>query len=177
MTENEINERFSALVSVVDNGLQSKMHEQALMIQASAKMLCPVRRYGSGGGSLRESIHVSTLEEGNRVISNIYTNSQYSVYVEFGTGPTGQANHKGIAPDANPVYSQTGWTMPADAMSPEDAEQYGFGIAEKDGKIIGYYTNGQAAQPFMYPALKENREEVINNIGTAVKAELKAVIK
>ena len=74
-------------------------------------------------------------------------------YVEFGTGPTGQAHHNGISPDVDPVYSQSGWMIPADAMSPDDAEQYGFGIAKgKDGEVIGYYTKGQVAQPFMYPA-------------------------
>ena len=46
-------------------------------------------------------------------------------------------------------------------MPLREAEEYGFGIAMKDGKVIGYYTNGQSARPFMYPALKNNVEKVI----------------
>ena len=56
----DLMQKFSGLVDMAEGGLQSKVHEQALRIQAQAKELCPVRRYGSGGGSLRQSIHVST---------------------------------------------------------------------------------------------------------------------
>lgn len=53
----DLMQKFSGLVDMAEGGLQSKVHEQALRIQAQAKELCPVRRYGSGGGSLRQSIH------------------------------------------------------------------------------------------------------------------------
>ena len=110
--------------------------------------------------------------------SEIYTNSEYAPYVEFGTGPTGQAHHNGISPDVDPVYSQSGWMISADAMSPDDAEQYGFGIAKgKDGEVIGYYTKGQVAQPFMYPAFAELKDDVTQEIKAALEKDLKKVTR
>lgn len=174
----DLTQKFSGLIDMAENGLKSKVHEQALRVQAQAKQLCPVRRYGSGGGSLRQSIHVSTSQQDNLIRSEIYTNSIYAPYVEFGTGPKGQANHNGISPDVDPVYSQSGWVIPADAMSPDDAKQYGFGIARgKDGEIIGYYTKGQVAQPFMYPAFAGLKDDMMQEIRVGFEANLKKVTK
>lgn len=169
--------RFQGLIDAAEDGLQSEIHRLALKIQDQARELCPVRRYGSGGGSLRQSIHTATERTEDGVRSEVYTNSIYAPFVEFGTGPTGQAHHEGISPNVDPVYSQSGWTMPADAMSPEDAEQYGFGIARKDGEIIGYYTKGQVAQPFMYPAFAGLKDSITEELQTALKAEIEKVAK
>lgn len=170
--------RFQSLIDAAEDGLQSEIHRIALKIQDQARELCPVRRYGSGGGSLRQSIHTATERTEDGVRSEIYTNSIYAPFVEFGTGPTGQAHHEGISPNADPVYSQSGWTMPADAMSPEDAEQYGFGIAKgKDGEIIGYYTKGQVAQPFLYPAFKSMEKTAAKEIEEALAREMEKKLK
>lgn len=172
----DIEQKFSALVNVAENGLQKKVHEQALRIQAQAKELCPVRRYGTGG-SLRQSIHASTECQENIIHSEVFTNSEYAPFVEFGTGPTGQSNHNGISPDADPVYSQSGWIIPADVMSPDEAEQYGFGIAKKGDEIIGYYTKGQVAQPFMYPAFAMLKEDIAKEIKVTFETNIKKVTK
>lgn len=170
--------RFQGLIDAAEDGLQSEIHRLALKIQDQARELCPVRRYGSGGGSLRQSIHTATERTEDGVRSEVYTNSIYAPFVEFGTGPTGQAHHEGISPNVDPVYSQSGWTMPADAMSPEDAEQYGFGIARgKDGEIIGYYTKGQVAQPFLYPAFKSKEKIAAKEIEEALAREMERRLK
>lgn len=172
----DLMQKFSKLTDIAEGSLQSKVHEQALRVQAQAKQLCPVRRYGSGG-ALRQSIYAGTERREDLIHSEIYTNSEYAPYVEFGTGPTGQAHHEGISPDVDPVYSQSGWMMPASAMSPDEAEQYGFGIARKDGEIIGYYTKGQVAQPFMYPAFAGLKDSITEELQTALKAEIEKVAK
>lgn len=170
--------RFQSLIDAAEDGLQSEIHRIALKVQDQARELCPVRRYRSGGGSLRQSIHTATERTEDGVRSEVYTNSIYAPFVEFGTGPTGQAHHEGISPNADPVYSQSGWTMPADAMSPEDAEQYGFGIAKgKDGEIIGYYTKGQVAQPFLYPAFKSMEKTAAKEIEEALAREMEKKLK
>ena len=169
--------RFQSLIDAAEDGLQSEIHRIALKVQDQARELCPVRRYGSGGGSLRQSIHTATERTEDGVRSEVYTNSIYAPFVEFGTGPTGQAHHEGISPNADPVYSQSGWTMPADAMSPEDAEQYGFGIKGKDGEIIGYYTKGQVAQPFLYPAFKSMEKTAAKEIEEALAREMEKKLK
>ena len=174
----DLTRKISELTKIPERNLRSVVHEQALRVQAQAKQLCPTRRYGAGGGALRQSIYVSTEQQGELVHSEIYTNSEYAPYVEFGTGPTGQAHHKGISPDVDPVYSQSGWVIPADAMSPDDAEQYGFGIAKgKDGEIIGYYTKGQVAQPFMYPAFAGLKDDITKEIKAALEAQINEVTK
>ena len=44
----------------------------------------------------------------------------------------------------------------------------------EDGKTL-YFTQGQPAQPFMYPALKGIEDIVCMNIKTALAAEIKKV--
>lgn len=63
--------------------------------------------------------------------------------------------------------------MPASAMSEEEARGYGFGIAkDKEGKVIGYYTKGQPARPFLYPAMADNVEEIIDIYKKYVKEKI-----
>lgn len=138
----------------------------------------PTRRYGSGGGSLKQSIFTNIYEDGDSVIGECYANNDHAVFVEFGTGPVGQENHVNTSPDYDPVYSQTGWMIPGDAMDPDAAEQYGLGIARgKNGEVIGYYTNGQPAQPFMYPALKDNQDEVLKEFSSEFVANMERNMK
>lgn len=138
------------------------------LVQESAKALCPVK-----DGELRSSIYTDTEREDDVCRGICYTNKKYATYVEFGTGPNGQESHAGVSPNVDVVYSQTGWMMPAEAMSMEEAEGYGFGIAKDENENpIGYYTNGQAARPFMYPALKNNEDEAVQIIVDCVRSQL-----
>ena len=111
------------------------------MVQGEARLLCPVDT-----GELRQSIRTSVETSNGVTIGTIYTNKEYAPYVEFGTGPKGEKNHEGISPYVTPAYSQTGWFRPG----------------EEGEKAV--YTEGQAAQPFMYPALKNNEERATRNI-------------
>lgn len=140
-------------------------------VQGEAKSLCSGFRMSSG--ELRRSIYTTTEDEGDTSRGICYTNKKYAPYVEFGTGPTGQSSHAGISPNVDVAYSQTGWMIPASAMSLEEAQFYGFGIAKgKDGNQIGYYTNGQPAHPFMYPALKNSQEDVVEIIASHIRSQL-----
>jgi len=137
----------------------------AQSVRDAAVLLAPTRRHGSGGGALKQSIYATVEEAEDGVDGIVYTNSAYAPYVEFGTGPNGEkASHADVSPDIDIAYSQTGWTIPADAMSAEEAEQYGFGVARKGDEVIGYYTKGQAPQPFLYPAMRDSRETVLKGL-------------
>lgn len=137
-------------------------------VQACAKENCGGFRQSTG--ELRDSIYVRVSGDENRATGTCYTNKEYAAYVEFGTGPVGQENHAGISPDVTCAWSQTGWMIPGKAMDREKAEGYGLGVVEgKDGKPIGYLTNGQPAHPFMYPALNDHRKD----IDTIFEKELK----
>jgi len=138
------------------------------VVQKSAKELCPVNH-----GELRQSIYINTEFEADTCRGICYTNKQYAQFVEFGTGPNGQQFHKGISPDVNVVYSQNGWVIPANAMTLREAEGYGLGIAEdSNGEVIGYYTSGQPAHPFMYPALKDNEKRITEIIEDGVRRQI-----
>lgn len=122
---------------------------------------------------LRGSIYTDVRGNDLAVQGTCYTNKSYAGYVEFGTGPNGQADHQGISPNIPVAYRQTGWMMPASAMSEEEARGYGFGIAkDKEGQVIGYYTKGQPARPFLYPAMADNVEEIIDIYKKYVKEKI-----
>lgn len=142
--------------------------EAISFVQENAKSNCPTNY-----GELRESIYIDVEYDAEICRGICYTNKSYGPYVEFGTGPNGQASHEGISPNVAVAYNQKGWMIPGNAMTLRDAEKYGFGVVKrKDGMPMGYLTNGQAAQPFMYPALKDNEEKVIQIIFDHARRQL-----
>lgn len=138
------------------------------VVQEAAKNNVSVRT-----GELRGSICTDVRVTENGVEGVCYTNKAYAPYVEFGTGPAGEAEHAGISPDVAVAYRQTGWLIPASAMTAEEAEEYGFpAVKDKNGKIIGYATRGQPARPYMYPALADNRENILKEYENYMQQKL-----
>lgn len=139
--------------------LKPAVAKSITFVQSAAKAGCPVH-----DGELRESIHTDIQESGESVTGICFTNKEYGPYVEFGTGPKGQAHHEGISPDVTITYSQAPWWIHESQIDSAVAEKYHFfSIETPAGKF--YQTSGQAAQPFMYPALKNN-EDAIDDIFT-----------
>lgn len=135
-------------------------------VQAEAKSLCPVH-----DGELRDSIYTSVENSDGNIIGTCYTNKSYAAYVEFGTGPKGQTNHEGISPDVVVAYSQDSWWIHESQVGREAAERYGWPyIDTPDGRF--YRCSGQAAQPYMYPALKNNEQEIERIFEEAVKKKI-----
>lgn len=145
--------------------------KQVQVVRGSAVYLCPANH-----GELRGSIYGKTEVESNTVIGTVYTNKEYAAYVEFGTGPNGEESHEGISPEVNVTYSQNGWWFSGDSINPSDASQYGWPSSEgEDGTF--YFTKGQAAQPFMYPALKQNEKTILANIKSDLQKEIEVMVK
>lgn len=135
-------------------------------VQAEAKSLCPVY-----DGELRDSIYTSVENGEESIRGTCYTNKSYAAYVEFGTGPKGQANHEGISPDVTVSYSQSPWWIHESQVGRETAERYGWPYVDTpDGRF--YRCSGQAAQPYMYPALKNNEQEIERIFEEAVKKKI-----
>lgn len=128
------------------------MKKQAEVVRAAAVFLVPVET-----GELRGSIHTDVEHKNGGTQGVVYTNKEYGPYVEFGTGPVGQEHHSGISPDVNVAYRQTGW------------------VYHKDGKF--FKTEGQPAQPFMYPALKNNEQNLIRGFREDVDKEIQKVTR
>lgn len=98
-------------------------------------------------GDLRKSIQHTTTDTGQAVKTVIYTNSDHAAMVEFGTGPVGAAHHEGISPFEHPQYRKDKWLGRIPGL-----------ITDDDSGIR--YIAGQRAQPYLYPALKDNKEQL-----------------
>ena len=141
------------------------------MVQAEARLLCPV-----SSGELRRSIRTSVETSGDVVTGIVYTNKKYAPFVEFGTGPKGQENHAGISPAVTPAYTQSPWWIHESQVDAEAAARYHwFYIDTDEGRF--YQCTGQPAQPFMYPALKNNEERATRNISNYLAREIRKVCK
>lgn len=132
--------------------VDSVMRTQAEVVRAAAVYAVPVDT-----GELRGSIHTAIEHREGGTQGIVYTNKEYAPYVEFGTGPVGQAQHAGIDPDVNVSYRQTPWVYKS----------------KKDGNF--YYTRGQPARPYMYPALKNNEKRVIKGFREGIQKEIEKV--
>ncbi|MDT8715440.1 HK97 gp10 family phage protein [Clostridium sp. 19966] len=133
--------------------LQIGVENAGKKVQAEAKLLAPVDE-----GYLRNHIFEETTVSENKVTSKVYTDVEYAAYVEFGTGPVGEAS------------------------KPEAAEKLGitYKIDKWRGNIpdVGIrWISGQAAQPYMYPAIKNNKENVSQIIQDTVKKQIEKVAK
>lgn len=150
--------------------VEKAVRKETLRVQRNAVLLCPVNH-----GELRQSIKTKVEATEGMVVGTVYTNKKHAAFVEFGTGPVGQDNHEGISPEVNPAYSQSGWWFPGDKITPQDAAKYHWpSMTTDDGKTL-YFTQGQPAQPFMYPALKGIEDIVCMNLKAALVAEIEKV--
>lgn len=143
---------------------QAVLHASKTIVQADAKLRAPANE-----GELRNSIKVRVKVEGDRVWGEVYTNLHYAPYVEFGTGPKGLANHAGVSPDVNVSYRSTPWYVHEDQI---DVGKYHF---QKMGEFYKMY--GQPAQPYLYPALKENHDRISSNISKYVSRKIREQIR
>ena len=161
----ELIRKFEAMGGNIESVMTRAVEQQAEVVRGSAIDLCPVNH-----GELRNSIRTFVIYDGDGVMGEVYTNAPHAVYVEFGTGPVGAENHTGISPNVSPTYRTEPWWFPVD--DPADALRYGWHTSEtKEGQLLAY-TAGQPAQPFMYPAMKQNERRVINGIQSRFRREL-----
>lgn len=136
------------------------------VVQEAAKANCPVF-----DGELRSKILTDVTEEDETVRGICWPAVKYGMYVEMGTGPKGQASHEGTSPDVAVSYSQSPWWIHESQISREAAEQYHFFYVDTDqGRF--YQCTGQAAQPYLYPALKNQEKDIMKIIGSEVKKQL-----
>lgn len=140
-------------------------------MQGFAKELCPVG--GISDDPLRESIKDKYEITGKGIKGIVFTNADHAPYVEFGTGPIGNESG-GVAPEikGSISYKEDGWYIPADDIDISVVEKYHFKKVRIKGKDF-YYSEGQAAQPFLYPALATKEEVITKKIADEIKKEIK----
>jgi HK97 gp10 family phage protein len=158
---------FKKLEKYENLSLENPIGKAVDYVQSAAKNSCPVY-----DGKLRESILTATEQHGDELYGVCYTNTAYAPYVEMGTGPKGQKNHNGISTNVEVSYSQYPWWVHESQINQSVAEKYRwFCIDTPEGKF--YQCSGQAAHPFMYPALKDHENEVTKIIGEDIRRQLK----
>lgn len=167
-----LNNKLNKLADVVAKENIGRATGNAMkIVQAEAKLLCPVNN-----GELRNSIHTMVEESPDKTVGICYTNKAYGIFVEFGTGPRGEADHAGISPAVTPVYSMAPWWIHESQIDKADAERYHwFFIDTPEGRF--YQCSGQPAKPFMYPALKDNEERVTRNISNYIQRKIKEAMQ
>lgn len=129
------------------------------IVQADAKLRAPVNE-----GELRNGIKARKLNVSGNPKSEVASTSAHGGFVELGTGPEGAQNHSGISPEVSVSYRSTPWYV---HESDIDVGPYKF---QKMGEFYKIY--GQAAQPYLYPALKDNRQKVKKHISNYVRRKL-----
>lgn len=133
--------------------LTEKMNKCVVLVQGQAKLLCP-----ADTGALRGSIKTEVKSEGKKCIGRVYTNMNYAPYVEFGTGSKGNGSYPYSVKGLNLSYKDKPW------------------VYTPDGGETFYRTNGQVAQPFLYPALKKNETKIKAILNDALNEEIKKAI-
>lgn len=139
-------------------------------VQEVAKSNCPV-----GDGELRQSIYTDVDDDSGIARGTCFPSAAHGPYVEFGTGPKGQASHEGVSPDVAVAYTMEPWWIHEGPGENEidraTAEHYHFQyIDTPQGRF--YKCTGQAAQPYLYPALKDNEENVLKIMAEEMKKQL-----
>ena len=142
-----VTQRFNKIASME---LIDGVNKATQLVHGQAKALAP-----ADTGLLRESIHMQVKDTGKAAEGRVYTNVEYAAYVEFGTGVKGNGTYPYQVKGLNLKYKDKGWAY----------------FDEDKGEWI--YTKGQKAQPYMYPALKQNEKTIKQIITNSVKAKLK----
>ena len=148
------------------------LRQAGQFVRSAAVLLCP-----ADTGYLRQSIYLDIHDDGVKQTAEVFTNVRYARYVEFGTGKRGAANHVGISPNVTPTYTMHPWYIHESQIDPRVAEKYNFRkIKGKDGKVF-YVCNGQPAHPFMYPALHDNEQTVLNILRDGYDNAIRKVVR
>lgn len=135
-------------------------------VRSAAALNCP-----TDTGELKQSIFSEVTEQNESIVGACWTDKAYAPYVEFGTGPKGQDRHEGIAPDITPAYTQSPWWIHESQIDQRIAEKYRwFYIDTPKGRF--YQCTGQPAHPFMYPALENNKETILEGMKATFRVDL-----
>lgn len=140
-----------------DEKTSAAITRATLFVEAEAKKLAP---RGKDNGELRNSI-ASRI---NGLTGEVYTPLEYAPYVEYGTGlfATGKGGGRKEVPWVY-VEGQASSGRAKTIHTKESAAQAVAFLREKG--LEAYSTYGQKPQPYMRPALDNNREAVLKLLG------------
>jgi len=122
---------------------QTRRMKQAINKATGIVLDTAVRIVPKRNGALQQSICMNYIDTGDEYTGRVFTNMEYAVYVEYGTGVRGAmtAATNGAKTNIPGLTYQMDWA-------------------------------GQIAQPFMYPALKWNEQKISKMIEDAIRNEI-----
>lgn len=148
---------FERVEGIADAAKAKRAITQAcLLVERAAKI--NAQALSEGDGTLAGSI-ASKIDDYSGVI---YTPLFYAPYVEYGTGIEAQHPEKPGRQDVPWVYVKHGGEPREGAQKSftlEEAQQVVAALRAKG--LDAHYTYGQKPQPFMRPALDNNREKIL----------------
>ena len=124
-------EGLEAIVERLENMADTRPVEAAMQRCCALVERTAKQKAPKDTGALRNSISSRVEDNGGEIVGVVFTPLEYAPYVEFGTGLFAEEGGR-----------KTPWMY-------ED---------EETGKMI--LTRGQHPQPFLRPALTENREKI-----------------
>lgn len=126
--------KFHGLDGIVDamDTMLAKIESTEAVGQACALVEAAAKKNApKDNGALRRSITSEVRKEGGDIVGVVYTPLEYAPYVEYGTGLFAEGGGRTDVP----------WRY-------------------KDDKGDWHTTSGQKPQPFLRPALDDNREQI-----------------
>lgn len=130
------NIRLEGISEIVDrlDGLANPEKYRRAMGRACAVVEAAAKENAPKGdtGELRRSITSKVVNEGNDIVGVVYTPLEYAPYVELGTG----------------LFAEEGGRTDVPWCYQDDEGEW-------------HTTSGQHPQPFLRPALLENREKIV----------------
>lgn len=139
--------------NIANMNMREAVNDATELVHGQAKELAPV----GDTGNLAGSIHMQVKNTGKETQGRVYTNLEYAAYVEFGTGIKGNGTYPYKVEGLSLTYRDKGWAY----------------FDEDKGEWI--YTKGQAAQPYMYPALANHKKTIEKMLKNAVSKALKEI--
>ena len=138
--------------------VEKGISKACLLVERAARQNASIDK---GTGELARSI----TSEARGLTGEVYTPLEYAPYREYGTG----------------LYAEDGkgrqdvpWVYVEGGSSKKSTKKYTLEEAKKAVRYLkekgldAHYTYGQHPQPFMRPALNENREKILQLIGEGI---------
>lgn len=149
---------FEKLDSIADTAtMEKRMKVACAQVERTAKQKAPKGKGSDEAIGLRNSITSKVETIGGIVTGIVYTPLEYAPYVEYGTGIHAEkGGRKGYW-----IYVKNSTKKSKDGgknYTLEEAKEVVAIMREKG--LEAFYTNGRKPQPFMRPALNENRENI-----------------
>lgn len=168
---NELMAKLEAMGgSHLDEASQKIASSMGRAHQAAAKMMV-----GGESGELRNSIRMTSKHDNEEPTAYVYTNSDHAAFVEFGTGPIGEASG-GNGSSLKMTYAKGPWKHEI-KKGPRAGTVYytNFWIYRtEEGKFFS--TRGQPARPYLYPSAMEVQKQAPRITYRVAKNFLKGVV-